>query len=99
MDAGKILDAAREIERLTLALRWLEEYRVSGFEGVDAASIWVQLEFGRGANGAHEATQVLRSKAPAYLPDLVTASITDCRNTIEIHRATIAAEAAQRATE
>lgn len=93
MNTARISQAARDIERHELALKWLREngVQLSG-RNKDEASISVHLAFASALPGAKEASEVLSAYARLSLPDLVQTAIRSCENTIEIARDAIREE-------
>lgn len=94
MNTSRIIRAAREIERLQLALQWLNEFGPKVPKG-DASDVTIRPSFAASCNGANEAHGILSQMVANRLPDLILDAVLDCENTIEIHQQTICDEAVQ----
>ena len=94
MNSKRILQAVKDIETNTAALKWLEEYGVK-LTGQDRGQIsfHVTIAFADQCVGATEAEEVLAAFARLEIKSLVQTSIRNCRNTIDMARAAIIEEA------
>lgn len=94
MNIDRIKRAAAEIEKNTVALKWLEEYGASYTgHGRNEATFDVHLHLASACPGAKEAQEIITSFARISLPDLIKTATQNCRNTIAICEDAIRAEA------
>jgi|WetSurMetagenome_2_1015567.scaffolds.fasta_scaffold01778_11 hypothetical protein len=95
MNPERILHAANEIDRLTTALGWLRSNgHALSHRQKDSFSISVHLNSCSALPGAKEAQAQMSAIARLQIEEIVACAIKDAVNTIEIHRAAIAAEVA-----
>lgn len=92
MNTATIRHALSEIDRLQIALSWLEQYgpKITKESGEQVS---YRPNFAGSCAGSDEAAQVLCAMMRNRLPDLILEAVDDCKNTIEIHRETIRCEA------
>lgn len=96
MNTTRIKQMAVEIEKNEAALKWLTTYGSSlTGRSRDEAEVSVRLNTASACPGAKEAEGVLCSFAKLSLPNLVTISIQNCKNTIDICRNAIRDEASK----
>lgn len=95
MNTARIIHAAREIERLTIAVVWLREHS-GGFNHRDKDSFeaFVRVHRASALPGADEANKQLSAMARLQIQDLVNLAIVDAENTIEMHRSALREECA-----
>lgn len=96
MDTSRIKHAAKEIDRLQEAVKWLEEFgpKVSNHAASEHANVSIRMNFAGSCNGAKEVGEILSNMIGNRMRDLVDEALENCRNTIEIHRQVIRDEAA-----
>ena len=94
MNVSRIVSAATGIQRLTSALEWLRSHG-SGLhpDDKDGFSIIVRLNTASALPGAKEAEEKLSAIAKLHIKAILEHAITDCVNTIEIHKDTLRTEA------
>lgn len=92
MNTSKIRHAAEEIDRYQLALSWLSEHGVKINRDSDE-QVTFRPNFAGSCSGSKEAAEVIGAMMTNRLSDLIKDAITNCENTIEIHRQTIRDEA------
>lgn len=95
MNTMRITHAAKEIERLQLAVKWLEEYgaKVTNHEADEHANVSIRMNFAGSCSGAKEVGEILSAMVGNRMRDLVDEALINCQNTIEIHRQVIRDEA------
>jgi len=94
MNTTRILQAVKDIEANTAALKWLEEYGVQlNGRSRDQIYVSISMSFAGSCNGAKEAAEVLEAFVRLDIEALVQTSIRNCRNTIDMARAAIIEEA------
>lgn len=95
MNTSRITHAAKEIERLHRAVKWLEEFgpRVKNHEAPEHAKVSIRMNFAGSFEGYTEVSEVLGEMVGNRLRDLVDEALKSCQNTIEVHRQVIRDEA------
>lgn len=95
MNTAKITSAAKEIERLQKAVKWLEDFgpKVGNSEGADCADVTVRMNFAGSCNGAKEVSEIVSQAVRDMMRELLDDAHDYCREMIEIHRRTIRHEA------
>lgn len=95
MNTSRITHAAKEIDRLQLALKWLEEFtpKTENHSGSEYANVSIRMNFAGSCMGAKEVNEILSSMVGNKMRDLLEDALENCRNTIEIHRQVIRDEA------
>ena len=95
MDTTRIVQAVNEIDKNERALKWLEEYgRYLSAGDRESFTVDLRLHSASACPGGKEAQAILSSLARFGIDELVETAKTNCRNTIEISRDTIAREVA-----
>lgn len=85
MNIDNIKRAAAEIEKNTVALKWLEEYGASYTDhGRNEVTFEIRLHYASACPGAKEAQEIMSSLARRSLPVLIKTATQNCRNTIAI---------------
>lgn len=95
MNTARISSSVQTITEHQAALSWLLEYGGELTGRSDAASVKVMLSFAGGIAGARGAERVLSACATLSLPELVSAAIRNCENTIALCTDAIREEVAQ----
>lgn len=94
MNTQRLAAAIKEIDRLSLALHWLEEYGDHlDPKDRDSFSIYIQPAAASACVGCKEAAEQLNAIARLHIHSIVEQAKKDAVNTIEIHATTIREEA------
>lgn len=95
MNTSRITHAAKEIERLQEAIKWLEEFgpKVTDHEASEHANVSIRMNFAGSCRGAKEAGEIVSEMVGNRMRDLLQDALENCQNTIEIHRQVIRDEA------
>lgn len=95
MNTSRITHAAKEIERLQEAVKWLEEFgpKTSNHAASEHANVSIRMNFAGSCRGAKEVGEILGEMVGNRMRDLLDEALKNCQNTIEIHRQVIRDEA------
>lgn len=95
MNVSRIINAAKEIERLQRAVKWLEEYgrKVGNSVGSECVDVHIRMNFAGSCNGANEVSEIVSQLVSDMMRDLLADACDYSKETIEIHRAAIRHEA------
>ncbi|MGB1266341.1 MAG: hypothetical protein ACPG6L_11520 [Nereida ignava] len=95
MNTSRITHAAKEIERLQMAVKWLEEFgpKVNNHEASEHANVSIRMNFAGSCNGAKEVGEIISTMVGNRMRDLIDDALKNCENTIEIYRNVIRDEA------
>ena len=94
MDTRAVSQAAKEIEKLTLALNWLDEYG-RHIPANEPYAFNLQTTFASQCDGYFEAITQIESQAKLMVRDIIDNAIRDCTNTIEILKDNIRREVSE----
>lgn len=93
MNIQRMAATIREIERLTLAQKWFQEYRACLTpEDRKAFRIRFELVTASLCTGGKEAREQIEAVAHHHIIDIVAHAIRDVENTIELHIAALKEE-------
>lgn len=95
MQPDRIVYLAHEIDRLSKALRWLQEHgNALSHRDKETFSVSIHINSCSALAGAREAEIQLSAIARLQIREIIAMAISDATNTIEIHCATLATEVA-----
>lgn len=91
MDTARIANAAKEIDKCQRALEWFEQYR----DKVTTAGtkVDIRMDYAGSCYGADDATLIIEQMVANRIHSILSDAVDNCRNTIELHRQVIRAEA------
>lgn len=95
MDTKKITRQAATIERLMLALTWMQEYGTKGTDDDTQYSIDVKTFVGGSCGGCQEAMSILSGMISRAMPTFVAEARVKCLREIEVARSVIADEVSE----
>ena len=85
MNSVRIIHAAKDIERLTLALEWFQGYgHLLQHRDKDSFSISIKLLVASACHGAREADVQINAVARVCIDQILSHAIRDAENTIQM---------------
>lgn len=98
MNTDRITRAAKEIERMQRAVKWLEQYgpKVDDTAFADWANVKIHMTFAGSCDGAKELNEILSQLVNDRMKDLLEDAYEYCKEAIEGHRSAIQHEVSEK---